>query len=115
MSDINDDLKNTILKLYQDISREKFQELSMSPNITYHVRDHKTDTLVRLGHLEYTLKTYGRAEELCTHLLRRFITLDEFLKEMISEGFFRMLFSIRNAIPDEYIVKYSIYNEDCIN
>lgn len=115
MSDINDDLKNAILKLYQDISRKKFQELSTSPNITYHVRDYRTDTLVRLGHLEYTLKTYGRAEELCVHLLRRFITLNVFLKAMISEGFFHMLFSIRNVIPNEYIVKYNIHNQDCVN
>lgn len=116
MPDINNDLKNGILKLYENISRLKFEELSrLSPNITYYVRDPRTDTLVRLKHQEYTLKTYGRAEELCNHLLRSSITLDLFLKEMISEGFFHILFSIASVIPNEYIARYGIYNKDCIN
>lgn len=101
--------------MYEDISREKFEDLSMSPNITYHVRDQRTDTLVHLGHIEYTLEFFRRAEELCVHFLRGFITLDVFLKEMISEGFLPKIYSIRNVIPNEYIVKYNIYSRDCIN
>lgn len=108
------ELKKSIIKLYEHISSEKFQELKGSFNCTYHLKDEETGVTITYNHVQYTIKHYGQAEKLCELLLLGSIDIDRFCSDMIKAGFFTSLFLVKNIIPYECIVKYDIFSYDTV-